>query len=343
MLGPALRTLKHALPEAEITLMASPAGSQVAEMLPWVDDVMTHRLLWQDLSGALPFDPARESVLVEEIKRRRFDAAFIFTSFSQSPYPVAYLCYLAGIPVRLGQSREFGGGVLSQWIEPLPDSAHQVDRNLHLLESCGLPVDDRHLELRIPGEAQAVADKLLEEIGLQESEPFIVLAPGASAQARRYNPERYGRLAHLLTLSTRLPVVVIGSAREKDLCQSVVAASDNVRVLSLAGKTSVAQMAGIIHRTSLVVANDSAPMHIADALDRPMIILFSGTEYERQWEPRRAPARLLRRATDCAPCYQFQCPFNMECLDIPPEEVAAIATQVLVEFGRLHQVSRQYA
>jgi ADP-heptose:LPS heptosyltransferase len=70
-------------------------------------------------------------------------------------------------------------------------------------------------------------------------------------------------------------------------------------------------------------------MHLADAVNRPQVVLFSGTDLESQWRPRRAPARLLRRATPCAPCYRFDCPIGLACLDIPPEEVVGHALDLL--------------
>src|SRR2546430_13568617 len=60
-----------------------------------------------------------------------------------------------------------------------------------------------------------------------------------------------------------------------------------------------------------------------------MVITFSGTELESQWAPRTAPATLLRRPTDCSPCYAFNCPFEMQCLDIPAAEVAESALRML--------------
>ena len=114
MLGPALRAVKTAVPKAHITLLCAPTGAQVAPLLPWVDDLLVHRAVWQDASGAMPLDPVRETAFIETLRAGRYDAALIFTSFSQSPYPPAMACYLAGIPVRIGQSREFGGGLLSQ-------------------------------------------------------------------------------------------------------------------------------------------------------------------------------------------------------------------------------------
>jgi lipopolysaccharide heptosyltransferase II len=332
MLGPALRALRAAYPRAEITLMASPAGSQVAPLLPWIDGVIVWRAVWQDVSADLPLDPAREISLAMQLRQRQFEVAFIFTSFTQSPYPPAYACYLAGIPIRVGHSKEFGGGVLSHCAEPPLDSGHQVDRNLSLLKAVGVPVPRGHLELSLPEQVQQSADQILESVGIDLESPFILLAPGASCATRRYDPERFASVAQMLVSTTDLPLVVVGSPRETGIVESVAAGARQPRpdrVKSLVGMTSVPDLAAIIRRSSLVIANNSASLHFADAFMRPMVILYSGTEYESQWKPRRAPARLLRRPTHCSPCYNFNCPYAMECLDIAPEEVVAAALEML--------------
>jgi lipopolysaccharide heptosyltransferase II len=339
MIGPALRALRQALPAAHIKLMASPAGSQVAPLLPWIDDVLVHRALWQDASGSMALDPAAEQDLIAGLRARAFDAAVIFTSFSQSPYPPAYACYLAGIPIRIGQSKEFGGSVLSQWVKPLPDGVHQVDRNLFLLEQAGFALAGRHLELRIPGGVQDAAARKLQSLGLGPQAPFIVLAPGASCPARRYDIGRFATVARLLAEETALPIVVVGSARETEFVAPILATGPPGRILSLAGQTSVPELAAVIARAGLLLANDSGPMHLADATGRPMVILYSGTELEEQWRPRSAPARLLRRPTGCSPCYRFECPYHMECLDIAPSEVVAAALDLLAKTGATQPMS----
>lgn len=333
MMSPALRTLRRHLPTAEITLMASPAGTQVAPLLPWIDEVLTLRAVWQDASGTLPFSPERERELVEQLQARQFEAMFIFTSFSQSPYPPAFVAYGAGIPIRVGQSKEFGGSILSHWITPLPDTTHQVDRNLHLLASVGFLPAGQDLELLIPPEIQHQSDCRLAELGIAPEQPFLVLAPGASCAARRYEIDRYAEVAKILTTQTGWPLVVLGSDRETELFAPIFSDNSGNSVISLVGQTSILEMAAVIHRSRLVIANDSGPMHIADALARPMVILFSGTELEEQWQPRKAPTQLLRRPTDCSPCYRFNCPYQMECLDIPPVEVAAVCLRLLQQAG----------
>jgi ADP-heptose:LPS heptosyltransferase len=331
-LGPALRTLRAALPDARITLLASPAGSQVAPLLPEVDAVLTRSVVWQDAAGSLPPDPARELALVDDLRRGRFDAAFVFTSWSQSPWPPAYACYLAGIPIRVGESKEFGGSLLTHRVPSLPDGEHVVDRNLHLLTSLGFRPAGHDLRLRLPPADATRARALLAGAGIDPDRPFAALAPGATCAARRYDPERFGRVAAALA-ARGLPVVVLASERERrrGLVEPVLAPATTARlpIASLAGRTSLGELAAVIGRAAVVVCNDSAPMHIADALDRPLVALYSGTELESQWGPRKAPARLLRRPTPCAPCYRFDCPFAMECLDIPPEEVVDAATALL--------------
>src|ERR1700730_8247189 len=84
MLGPALRAVKETSPHARLTLLASPAGTMAAALLPWIDDVITWRSIWQDVGGRLPFDPVREHELIALLAAHKFDAALIFTSFSQT-------------------------------------------------------------------------------------------------------------------------------------------------------------------------------------------------------------------------------------------------------------------
>ncbi len=145
MLGPALRAVKESSPAARLTLLASPAGAMAAPLLPWIDDVIAWRPIWQDVGGRMPFEPTREQALISLLAERAFDAAIIFTSFSQTPHPPGYVCYLAGIPLRAGESKEFGGSTLTTELRGTPEEAHQVERSLRLVENLGFHARDRRL------------------------------------------------------------------------------------------------------------------------------------------------------------------------------------------------------
>lgn len=321
MLGPALRALRTAWPAAQLTLCASTAGARVAPMLPWVDEVWEDTVVWQDASGShLQPDPGAELTRIERWRQASFDVAVIFTSWSQSPWPAAYAAYLAGIPVRAGESKEFGGGLLTHRVPSLPDGVHQVERNLHLVAGLGVAAAGTDLELRLPPEAGQEAGALL-----GTGDPYVVVAPGASCPARRYDLERFAAVTAML-VRDGLRVVVVGGANEVDLVAGVRTVAG---VLDLVGRTSLPVLSALIAGAELVVANDSGPMHLADAYARPQVVLYSGTELESQWQPRRSPARLLRVDTACTPCHAFTCPFAMECLDIDPAVVVAAVHELI--------------
>ena len=328
MLGPALRAVKETSPQARLTLLASPAGSTAVPLLPWVDDVITWRPIWQDVGGCMPFHPARERELINMLAERQFDAALIFTSFSQTPHTPGYVCYLAGIPLRAGESKEFGGSTLTTELEGSPDDLHQVERNLRLVEHLGFVARDRRLMLAIPEEARQAVPSLLERVGLDPDAPFLLVHPGASAQARRYPVERFGIVARLLT-RRGWPILVTGIEREAVLLAELMQHAPDARCL--VGGATLAEYAALVERAALVICNDTLPMHLADAVGTPEVVLFSGTDYEEQWRPRATAHRLLRRPTSCHPCYLFECPIGLPCLDISPEEVVENCDAVLEE------------
>ncbi|WP_289500821.1 hypothetical protein [Gloeocapsopsis sp. IPPAS B-1203] len=121
----ALQKLRQLLPAASITLMTT--ASQPPELF-WIDDVLIYKEPVFD-------NPEQELKLIEQLTQRHFDAAIIFTT-TQSPYPIAYMCYLAGIPIRVGRSPEFGGSVLSHWVKSHSDTDLADQQSfLHLISS----------------------------------------------------------------------------------------------------------------------------------------------------------------------------------------------------------------
>lgn len=327
MTSSALRSLKENLPQARLTLMASPGGSLVAPLLPWVDDVLTWRVLWQDL-GRLEFDPAREWRLVETLRDRQFDAVIIFTSFNQSPHPAGFLCGLAGIPLRLGESKEIGGFALTNELSAAPDEIHQVDRNLRLIESVGFEVRDRSLTIQIPEVAQRSVSDRLNQFGWAATDPFLLLNPWTSCRSRNYAADRFAIAARQLAEITGWKVVVTGVEKDRSHSSKLLEILGEWAI-DLIGVTDLSELAALIANAQLMLSNNTSTMHIADATRTPSVILFSGTELESQWRSRDCRSILLRQPTVCSPCYAFTCPYNLECLDISPDRVVAAGLELL--------------
>jgi ADP-heptose:LPS heptosyltransferase len=337
MLGPALRAVKETSPQAHLTLLASPGGATAAPLLPWIDDVIAWRAIWQDVGGRMPFAPEREWELIRLLAERQFDAALVFSSFSQTPHTPGYACYLAGIPLRAGESKEFGGSTLSTELQGAPTEMHQAERNLRLVEHLGFVARDRRLTIAIPESARTAILSLLKAKGIDPDEPYILIHPGASAKARRYPARHFGRIADILT-RRGWQVLVTGVEREEQLLSEVKQQAREARYL--VGETRLPEYAALLERAALVICNDTLPMHLADAVRTPEVVLFSGTDYEEQWRPRTTRAQLLRRPTPCHPCYLFECPISLPCLDIPPQEVVE-AAEALLRDARGIQTAQQ--
>ena len=311
MLGPALRALKGALPHATVTLLASSAGAEVAPLLPWVDEVIRADAVWEDNGGepspgpgpgvdleAEPkIDVEAQVDLIEAIEGCRADAAFVFTDYRTTPWPAAYLCYLAGVPIRIGQSKELGGALLTRWVRPQPDRLHSVDRNLFLLEQAGLPVAGRQLELHVPDPARASTAELLHGLGVPPGEPFVVLAPGTGPAARFDPVAEYAELAEALAGRLGLPIVLVGGRADVGLGNGVVAAAPDAGVVSVAGQTSVAELAAVVERAEVIVTDDADTMFVGDAFRCPMVVLVDGPDLEARTRPRGAAISVLHAST----------------------------------------------
>ena len=318
--GPAIAALRAAAPRARLDLLASPAGAQAAPLLPEIDETLVARVSWQQI--ATTAEPP-DTGLVDELADRHYDAAVVLTSFSQSPWPAGYALQRAGVPVRVGTSKEFGGTALTHWVPAPDDGLHQVDRALHVLGRVGVACSTPSLHANVPAHGRSAALAALAAAGIAPGAAYVVLLPGASCTARRWPADRFHEVATRLA-EKGLPVVVSGPIAERDLVDAVVAA-DTPGVVGLTGALDVPGLAGLLAGAAVAVTNNSGGMHLADAVRTPVVALFAGTEEEAQFRPRSAPAVVLRVPTWCSPCRQFRCPFGLECLDILPETVVAAA------------------
>src|SRR5690606_16401725 len=120
-------------------------------------------------------------LLVEELKKYHFDAAVIFTVYSQSPLPSALLAYLAGIPNRLAYCRENPYALLTHWVpdkEPYERIVHQVTRDMNLVMNVGAFTKDDSLKLIVPNNAYAAMIRKLNQLGISPMrQPWIIVHP----------------------------------------------------------------------------------------------------------------------------------------------------------------------
>ena len=309
MTTPAMRAMRETL-GCRLTLLTSPAGAALAGLVPEVDDVIVFSAPWMKAS------PGDHGEVLEKL--RGFDAAAIFTVYSQSPLPAAYLGYLAGIPRRLAHCRENPYHLLSDWVpEPEPALArHEVQRQLDLVAAVGCRTGNARLSFRVP---PAARERLR---GLPT--PLIVVHPGASAASRRYPPESYSSALELLGCE----VVFTGDAGEAALVERIRSGM-RVPSRSLAGELGLAELGALIEAADLLICNNTGPAHLAAALGTPVVDLYALTN--PQHTPWQVESRVLFHDVPCRNCYKSVCPAgHHDCLRrVAPERVAAAARELL--------------
>lgn len=328
MTTPAMRALKESAAQRSLTLLASRAGSAVSGFIPEVDDVIEFTAPWMKPGGC---DPGHDGVLIEALRSRRFDAAVIFTVYSQSPLPAAYLCYLAGIPLRLAQCRENPYHLLTDWVqesEPERWIRHEVRRHLDLAAQVGCRTADERLSFTVPQRARRKTAAAVRALGVGAQTPVIVVHPGASAPSRRYPATSFARAVDLALERVGGAAVFTGSAEEIALVESVRGAMSQ-RSYSLAGELGLAELGALLEGAALLIANNTGPVHIAAALGTPVVDLYALTN--PQHTPWQVRSEVLFADVPCRFCYKSVCPAgHHRCLTrVPPEAVADAAERLL--------------
>jgi len=337
LMTPAFRAIKESLPGVELTVLASPVGAQAARLNPDVDRVVVYQSPQMDPWQQLDQNPERELAMVATLRELRLDAAIIFTSFRQSSLPQAYLCYLAGIPLRLAASIDGPGSLLTTRHRHPEHMMHEVERALDLVGAVGLSASRTDLTLRVLADARERARAWLAEARGGAEGPVVLIHPGCSMPARTYPWEMYADVADLAIAQLGASVVLSGAPDEAALVDRIRGRMRR-EAISAAGALGFPEFCALVERADLVITNNTGPMHMAAALKTPVISLFALTNPPEQWGPWRVPHRQLFHDVPCRLCYSKTCPTDHACLRrVSPEQVIAAAAALLGEAGGRRQ------
>ena len=311
-----LLTALHALPGgAEITWVADTAYAPLLENHPLLQEVVAVDTgAWRRLlrRGKLLAWLKESRRLYADMAARRFEAAL---NFHPEKWWLRILC---AAPVRIGLSNEARWGPLTrrlytQAVPRTPGLRPSTDRYLDAARALGLPGPfDSHMVLRPSADDIAGASAFLESRPeYRPSLPVLVLHLGTSRDTKCWPPEQFAAVA--AALSAWHNVVLTGSGSEIGLCRSVVAAlpPGTPPPLVAAGELGrIGLTVALVSLAQAVVTGDTALLHIASALEVPVVGIYGGTR-PRGNAPQFGPHVLLFDDTvPCAPCYLDHCPLK---------------------------------
>ncbi len=287
---PALRAIRERFPEAHITILAR---SWVADL--YAQESFTNQII---LCDAKPWWK-----VAMELRRHRFDCAILL----QNAFEAAWVALLAGIPNRIGYSRDGRGWLLTRAVRvPKPGEIPRHERfyYLELLRRAGLIQSLPAGDITITPQTSS-RDRKRRIIGV---------SPGAAyGTAKRWLPERFAEAAAALASARGAAVVLFGARSEHDLCERIAEMLSGYDVTNAAGQTTLEQFIEMAARCELFLTNDSGSMHIASALGVPTVAIFGATD-DLATGPTGPRARVIREKVECSPCLLRECPIDHRCM-----------------------------
>jgi len=331
MCEPALRGLQKLFPDAQIALLVNPAVADLFAGHPALTRVLTYDTKGRHagLSG--------KWALAGQLRRQGFDLAVLF----QNAFEAAFLTFLAGVPRRYGYATDGRSLLLSDPVAA-PDRrtlVHQVRYYWDLLKPLGLTGDPPAPELVVfPEEEQAMAGRFAQG-GLTATDVVVGINPGSTyGGAKRWLPERFAEVTERLCRTIResreqqVSVVIFGAKGEEHLGQEIAARLSS-RSLILSGATTIRELMAALKRCTMLLTNDTGPMHIASAFQVPVVAIFGPTDW-RTTSPFGSPHIIVRQPVDCAPCLLRECPIDHRCMTrVSVDQVYEAATKQLTRLG----------
>jgi heptosyltransferase-2 len=298
LMQPMLMRLKQRHPDSQIDIYAPPWTVELLRAMPEVHDVVINPFP----HGALELKKRYQ--LGRQLRDARYDQTIVLPNSMKS----ALLPFFAHIPLRTGFIGEVRFGLLNdaRWLNksllPL-----MVERFAQLAERAGddipRPLPNPRLTIT---EAQRSAT--LRKLGLTLNGPVAVFCPGAE-----YGPAKRWPIPYFAELAQRIrkegfTVLLIGSSKDKPIADKIVALGNDA-CHNLCGVTDLGDAIALLSCAQLVVSNDSGLMHLAAALDRPMLALF-GSSSPRFTPPLSPHAEVVKLDLKCSPCFKRECPLG---------------------------------
>lgn len=309
----AIADIRHHFPQAKITALCQGNIGQLLINDPNIDEITS----FQRPSGWIHrfehFD------IIQEIRRGEYDLGILFTNSFSS----AWWFWRGKVLNRLGFACNFRSCLLTKAISfPKKISAqHQVETYKELLKPLGISLSNTAPKLYITDQEKAEAKEVLSLKGIPESALIVGINPGAAyGSAKCWLPDRFVEVSQKLLEHKELYIIYFGDTAGGQLVDQICEELPKERIINLAGKTSLRELLALINSCSIFLTNDSGPMHIAAALEIPLVALFGSTD-----DKRTGPygiGKVIHKHVECSPCFKRVCPIDFKCMKkISVEEV----------------------
>lgn len=305
MATPLLHDLRKKWPEATITAMCQSNVGDLLKYDPNIDELYKYKKPNGWIRKQNPLD------IIAELRFGEYDLGLLLTNSFSS----ALWFWRGKVQNRIGFAGNLRSWLLNKAV-PFPENKetqHLVLTYKALLTPMGIPLSNTPPKLYVSPEEQAHVKTLLNSNGYTHTDQLLVgINPGAAyGSAKCWLPDRFRAVTEQLLENPRITVVYFGDQTGAPLVNEICEGL-GPRVINLAGKTSLRELVALINACDVLLTNDSGPMHIAAALNTPLVALFGSTS-----DVKTGPyggGVVIHKRVECSPCYKRVCPIDFRCM-----------------------------
>ncbi len=302
---PVLDALRGRYPDARITWAVGDAAAEILQGNPLIDELLIFpRSRWSEGLSCLPNWPELIGEMrgfVRALRSREYDVALDFQGLLKSGL-IMGLCK-SRRKIGFDGQREGSSLFLNEKLPPFDKDEHAVLRYLRLVRHLGAEVRDPKFPLWLRPEDKSEAQRVLEEAGIAGKD-IVALTPGTRWDTKLWTPEGFAQVADLCQDRGLAPVVV-GGPGDSPLARAISSRAKGP-VVDLTGQTGLRSLAALYKRSKLVISTDTGPMHIAAAVEVPVVALFGPTAPWRTG-PFGRIHHVVRLDLKCSPCFRRSC------------------------------------
>lgn len=269
-----------------------------------IDAISTHHLVWKVLS--FKKNDSLISIL-KKIRSERYNLVFDLWSNPRT----AQITFLSGAKYRVGfayRGRKYAYNIKA---DVGRGDYHSAEHNLELLKAAAIPIISKNISYNLVSEFKEFANSFINKV--INYKYLIGIIPSGGWESKRCPPQKWVEIIKLLKTKCDCKFLILWGPEDIDDAKFIVENSEQNAFL--APQTNLQQLAILISKCNLVIANDSGPMHLSAAIGIPTLGLFGPTDPKKHGPYLLTSNYVIKSDLHCIICNKLICPYNKECFN----------------------------
>lgn len=271
---PVIETLLAEFPMAELDVMTGPSGKEL---------FTSHKKVKETIIYNKKSSPANKFKLFLKLRKKSYN---LIVDLRNTVLP-----FVLGARYNTNPLRKSAGRMHKKYV------------HLSRLEEIGIDISKNKFYIPVEEKDKECVDNLLKDLG---KKPFIVVSPGAKSHVKRWPLKNFAKLCNMIKKELNYETVLIGDEFDRTVIERMLFYM-KTKPLNLMEKTNIHELAYLIHRSLLLITNDSAPMHVGSAVDSKVLAFFGPTDQAKYGPLTDGRYKVLSKNLKCVPCEEPQC------------------------------------